>query len=217
MTASVPTTSIASLLRPQMSFSLSHFPAENPDLVDAVLLAAGKALHIANAFESKCRFVLRYFRLRGFYEANPSGDYDEAMAIVLRDKMLAKTIEEMGGFPIITPTDVKALEDAKDARNFIAHEGAAFGRIWEATERGLYLHLELLRAEVGKLARGDLIASRWTYFIEEKSAYSHSMDNYPDQIDAWIFGWWDGSIPAAPPKLSLNERLRRALEMPPAE
>ena len=46
-----------------MGWSLSHLQHSNPALVDQALLSAGKALYLANAFESKCRFVLRIANL----------------------------------------------------------------------------------------------------------------------------------------------------------
>jgi hypothetical protein len=41
-----------------MDTSVGYRPAPESDLIDEILLAAGKALYLANQFESKCKFVL---------------------------------------------------------------------------------------------------------------------------------------------------------------
>lgn len=73
-----------------------------------------------------------------------------------------------------------------------------------------------MRTEVGRLAQGDLVVSEWTYYIEEKEC-RHSLGDYPERIDSWIFGWWDGSIPPEEPKISGTEALGHAIGVPSAK
>ena len=172
-----------------MGWSLSHLQHPNPKLVDSALLAAGKALHLANAFESKCKFVLRIAKLDSYCELRPDATLPDAIASLSRDKLLAPTIAELKLFPPVSAKEVIALEKAREARNFIAHEGALFGSIWNARERSVLEHLTKLRAAVAELAHGDDVVSRWVYEIEEKEVPSKQLlANYAELVDAWIFG-----------------------------
>lgn len=77
-----------------MGWSLSsHMPIRDPEVVDAALLAVGKALYLANAFESKCRFVLRIANLTSYIEAHPEAKLDGAVASLARDKLLRPILE----------------------------------------------------------------------------------------------------------------------------
>lgn len=167
----------------------SHIPARDPEAVDAALLAAGKALYLANAFESKCRFVLRIANLVSFVDEHPGSGLDDAIASLARDKLLHPTLEELKSFPIVKDDEADLLDEARVARNFIAHEGADFGYVFSATEAQLNEHLDELRQAVVNLAQGDSIVSRWVYEIEEKEAAPLGIVlSYPTLVEEWVFG-----------------------------
>ncbi|MFI5173699.1 MAG: hypothetical protein ACHQKY_02500 [Terriglobia bacterium] len=173
-----------------MGWSLSnHLQPCDPAAVDAALLAAGKALYLANAFESKCRYVLRIANLVSFLDAHPGAGLDDAIASLARDKFLHPTIEGLKTFPIVKENEVELLDKARDARNFIAHEGGAFGDIFYAREPHIREHLDRLRKAVIDLAGGDNIVSRWVYEIDEKEpAPLGMMLSYPALVEQWVFG-----------------------------
>jgi hypothetical protein len=176
-----------------MGWSLSYQHPKEPALVDAALLAAGKSLHLANAFEAKCTFVLHIARLDAYFQAHqdaPLMDGVDAVAAASRHKMLGQALSELQRLPPdITPEQVAALDNARDGRNYIAHEGAAFGAIWSVDRSSLADHLSRLRKAVGRLADGDNIVSRWIYEIEEKEpASSYFAKSYPALVDRWVFG-----------------------------
>jgi hypothetical protein len=105
-----------------------------------------------------------------------------------KDKLLGQTIAVLKNFPPVSADDVAALEKARDARNFIAHEGAYFGPL-HAKRKSILEHLGKLRGAVAKLAKGDDVVSRWVYEIEEKEVPSRAlMSNYVELVDQWVFG-----------------------------
>ena len=146
-----------------MGWSLSLGQPREPELCDAVLFAAGKALYIANVFEEKCRFVLRIANLESFVLNKPEASLVEGIAALAKDKMLHSTLIDLSKFPQVKPADLAALEKAKDGRNFIAHEGALIGRVWDARRRDIEEHIEKLRKAVRALAEGDNVVSGWVF------------------------------------------------------
>ncbi len=171
-----------------MGWSLSHLPPREPTLVDAALMAAGKALYISNAFESKCRYVLRIAELESYIESHPEATLPDAIASLSKEKLLGPTIATLKLFPVVTSDEVSLLEKARDARNFIAHEGAAFGYVFSVREKHIREHLSKLRVAVSQLAQGDDVVSRWVYEIEEKVIAPRGSDSdYLVMVDTWVF------------------------------
>ena len=172
-----------------MGWSLSYHPPKEAALLDEFFLAVGKALYLANAFESKCRFVLRTAKLVQHFEETDDASATMEFAKILKDKMLGQTISELKGFPEIRPDDIAVVEKAKDARNFIAHEGASFGYVDSASAKHIKEQLEHLRREVAVLTAGDNVVSRWVYEIEEKEPAPRLIQEaYPKWVEQWVFG-----------------------------
>ena len=174
-----------------MSWSLSNWPPKDPELIDAALLSAGKALYLSNAFEAKCSFVLRFLRLSKIYGDAPEASYTDSLAAIIKDKLLHGTLSEIAHLFPITAADADALDKARQARNFIAHEGALPGYVWSIASPHVYEHLKSLRTAVGDLAAGDHIVSKWSYMIEENDTPGTAMADYPARVDKWVFGWCD--------------------------
>jgi len=170
-----------------MGWSLTKLEPKHPDLINFALLAAGKALFLANHFEAKCKFVLRIANLDSYMEGYSTASFTDAIAALAKDKLLGPTISDLKSFPPVSQDDAAALDLAKDARNFIAHGGAYFGSL-QVGDQNILKHLEKLRAHVAGLAKGDDIVSRWVYEIEEKDSPAGLMTGYSTAIDNWVFG-----------------------------
>jgi hypothetical protein len=185
-----------------MGWSLSFHGPSEPQLVDATLLAAGRALHLANMFESKYYFVLQIARLDSYFKNNPKAcltDGVDAVAALSRRKVLGPAITDLTGFPDVNPEQAAALDSARVGRNFIAHEGAAFGHVWSAGRASIVGHLAKLRKAVENLAEGDNVVSGWVYEIEEKEpAPRHFPAIYPTLVDQWVFEHIDAYLQAEP-------------------
>jgi hypothetical protein len=174
-----------------MGWSLSHRAPPEPALLDAVFLSAGRALHLANAFEAKCQYVLRIANLLGAVRSDPVLSLQEAIDAAPADKMLGGTLRDLGnGLFASRPSDLDLLNRAREARNFVAHEGASVGDMWSADRSRLLEHAARLRAVVADLAVGDNLVSQWCYGIDEpdQPPPRHLIDSYPGLIDDWVFG-----------------------------
>lgn len=172
-----------------MSWLIGWMPPKEPELLDHFFAVLGRALYTANAFEAKCTHILRLLRLVNLIEQGKDLNAALHLANTLKDKMLAGTISEIKTSVKIEAADIELLEMAKDARNFIAHEGGQIGYIFSADERAINEQLELLRLHVRTLAHGDNVASKWEYGMCEKEPPPYGTSElYPDALEDWIFG-----------------------------
>ncbi|MFJ7902388.1 hypothetical protein ACIQ6V_18160 [Streptomyces sp. NPDC096198] len=173
-----------------MSWSLSLLAPREPELLDALFLAVGRALHLANAYEDKCQYVLRVGNLITAQEADPAMTLEEAIASVPGDKLLGGTLHGLAAHAIGQTMDMDTLHKAREARNWIAHEGASIGNIWSVDSDRIAQHAVRLRAAVTDLALGDNIISQWCHGLSEPHE-PRPMDwinSYPDTVDTWVFG-----------------------------
>lgn len=173
-----------------MPWSLGLLPPNEPILLDRYLLALGKSLYLASAFERKCRGMLGLLELRE--RLRTTEDLDAALELVnaLKREMLGSSIGKLRKLlPILEDHIVEILQRAKDARNFIAHESAGEQAIYYASAGDIQSHLEDLRRELAALVAGDSIVSAWLYEVEEKMpAPSTISAAYPRLIEEWVFG-----------------------------
>ncbi|MEU0105550.1 hypothetical protein ABZ313_09275 [Streptomyces sp. NPDC006251] len=181
-----------------MGWSLSYLPSRDPGLLDAVFLSAGRALHLANAFESKCQYVLRIANLVESVQADPVLTLQEAIDAAPADKMLGGTLRDLANHSGVPSQGVDVLDKARRARNFIAHEGASVGAIWTADRARILGHAARLRSAVADLALGDNVISLWCHQIDEpkESRSTFLIDAYPQMIDEWVFGHFGGLLDA---------------------
>ena len=165
---------------------MGYMKPREPELLDAAFLSAGRALHLAGAFESKCRYVLRIVNLVSAMQADPVKDLMDAIAAAPADKLLGPTLRDLTNTLPTLPVIV--LDKARLARNFIAHEGANMGSVW-ARPDDILRHVVRLRAAVAGLVPGDNVVSEWVYGLEEphQSVPRDLIKAYPAMIDDWVF------------------------------
>jgi hypothetical protein len=172
-----------------MGWSLNYHPPQEPELLDSFFLSVGKSLYFANAYESKCRYVLQVFRIVNCYRETQDASAAWDLTATLKNKLLGPTISELKGFPDIDPNDISVLEKAKDARNYIAHEGADIGDMSRASVEYIQQRTIRLRHELEILITGDNLVSRWIYEIEQKEPAPIQIQNlYPKWVNQWVFG-----------------------------
>jgi hypothetical protein len=191
-----------------MAWSVSANTQENPELVNIVLSAVGKSLYVANMFESKCKSFLGLSNLIAGVADNPAlaSSIEDLFPAFQSNKMLGATLRdleifELNRYHISVEAKYVILNKAKDARNYIAHEGAYFGHAWAATTEILTEHMAKLRSAVSELSNGDDIISNWFHQIEwllyknrtdpDEEIWFHFVDKYPQLVDEWIFGEFD--------------------------
>ncbi|MFE4305685.1 hypothetical protein [Streptomyces sp. NPDC056891] len=174
-----------------MTWSLGYLPPREPELLDALFLSAGRSLHIANAFEEKCRWMVRCINLVEVHQnADPVATFEEIIAALPADKMLGPTLNHLTGQMSCSTGTMDVLRQAREGRNFIAHEGANVGDISTAREKPILAQAGRLRSAVSALVAGDNIVSQWGFHFEEpnSSLPQDLIAAYPEMIDEWAFG-----------------------------
>jgi hypothetical protein len=170
-----------------MAWTLHYQPIRNPRADDA-LLALGRALYISNAFEDKCRYVLRMINLIEKINGDPVLKLEEAIAQDPKDKMLDPTLQRLGQLLPVAGEQAEVLAAARRARNYIAHEGGLFS-IHSESNAHLCERLEQLRRAVRDLAAGDNLMSGWTFGINNPQELAPQMliAAYDGVVDRWVF------------------------------
>ncbi|MGC0327993.1 hypothetical protein RKD23_000983 [Streptomyces sp. SAI-170] len=174
-----------------MTWSLGHLPPREPELLDALFLSAGRSLHLANAFETKCRWIVRCINLIEAHDAaDPMATFEDIIAALPKDEMLGPTLRQLVVHMSVSAEPADILRRAREARNFIAHEGAGVGDISAVRDKHILVHAARLRTAVSDLATGDNIVSAWGYHLDEwREPLPWDLINaYPKMIDDWVFG-----------------------------
>lgn len=162
------------------------------DLADEILLAAGKALYLANRFESKCKQILHAANVLELFNGDPVASLEEAVAGLpdVENRRLHRIVNDLSVHPIINAGQNKldALRKAKDARNNIAHERA--GDIGPSSHDvyGMILALRKLHTDVIDLANGDYVVSAWIHQIEDPKQSFWSNVESLEWVEYWVFG-----------------------------
>jgi len=170
-----------------MSWTLHLRTIGNP-WADAALLTGGRALYVAQAFEEKCRSLLRFAYLVEAVDADPVAQLTELIASIPNDRMLKQTLDELDRLHPDARRQPNALARAREARNYVAHEGLRFG-IHDERAFGLVEQLGNLRRHVKELATGDNLVSTWSFRLHEprESLPRALIDAYESRIDKWVF------------------------------
>ncbi|MFE1731240.1 hypothetical protein ACFW6X_13890 [Streptomyces bacillaris] len=194
-----------------MSWSLSLLPPQETGLLDALFLSAGRALHLANAYEDKCQYVLRVGNLITVHQADSALTLEEIVAAVPADKLLGGTLNSLAAHAMGRTMDMSTLHKAREARNFIAHEGASIGCMWSANSDRILRHADKLRAAVRDLAHGDNIISQWCHGLDEPHELPPTdwIKRYPETVDAWVFGSLRALLPVKQPEPNVGSQTPR--------
>jgi hypothetical protein len=189
-------------------------PGVFSDLQVDYLVALGRAIALAQNFENNCKLV---FGTYDFGEAFAAKKIDmkswRAYGKKLMNRPPGKALRERKKDPAFKK-EIVALEAARLARNYLAHQAAepalyvppmggkhklrdlilkTVNRRKIEKERHemvvSYLQKTLPRFEkaVRDLAEGDNIVSKWSYMIQEKDPYMPSIaENYVAEVVAWV-------------------------------
>ena len=189
---------------------LGRHPPDYPRL-DDVALTYGRALMLATNFEQSCRVLLRFLSLEDVLEHDPTLRLEAAIQKVPRDAQLKRTLEGIESQIGTAPDAVAILVNAREGRNFIAHEAAtwppmnmpryrslrevvtptaastAINRL-RAIER-LGEPLRILRRHVAAVAHGEVLVGGWQdEFHDGERAPATFAQSYPSRVDNWVFG-----------------------------
>jgi hypothetical protein len=170
--------------------SLAFLPA-SPETTWS-LQALGRALALATSFETDVRMLALGLRLRDpLYETATPDDF----ARFVRQPtvaMLARNIKIVIDAQGLWRGHETVLSDARDARNFIAHQAAEdLERIIGSKEARDAWRAEV-ESRVRSLAMGKLVMSLLLPQVIALSTPSReAMQGYADQAVAWVCGYHD--------------------------
>lgn len=164
-------------------------PITEPRAIESLMLALGKALHLACEFERKCQYVLRVFNIDEMFRTSGDAKATFAAAAAAKDRLLAQTIVSMKNTSYVTADEVEILTRARLARNHIVHECGKLGPINQLREEDVAKAFDGLRPAVIDLATGDCVVSVWNLAIQEKiDAPEWMTQNYEARVLNWVFG-----------------------------
>jgi hypothetical protein len=162
---------------------------KEPLAVELLMLAFGKALHLACEFERKCQYVLRVFNLGEMFRVTGDVEATFAAAAAAKDLLLAHTIAGMKKNSYVTTNEVELLTKGRLARNYIVHESGKIGPINQLQAKNITDAFDALRPAVIDLAKGDNVVSVWNLAIQEKLVAPEWMtQTYDARVLSWIFG-----------------------------
>ncbi len=133
--------------------------------------------------------------------------FEEAVAQVPADKLLGGALHSLAAHAMGRTMDMDTLHEARQTRNWIAHEGASIGAVCSADRDLILQHAVKLRTAVTDLALGDNIISQWCHGLEEPHDPPPTdwINSYPDAVDTWGFGHLRGLLPVQASILASSE------------
>jgi hypothetical protein len=173
-----------------------------------VVATVGRALTLAQNFEHNCKWVFMTAAVSQRFERGEFTKLEESFPFSERliNLMLGPAIRQFDSLKLVPSRDIKALEAARDARNFVAHESAV-AAVGQWPEKHLAAHRQKLAEQVRLLAQGDALVSRWSYSIQEKDPPpQHWVEGYAEAVTRWVLR---GSRSPPPIKLISPAVVRR--------
>jgi len=162
---------------------------------------------LATNFEQSCRVLLRFLNLEDVLEHDPTLGLESAIQRVPRDAQLYQTLRGIESQLDTAPDAI--LVNAREGRNFIAHEAATWppmnmprhGSLREVlapTAVGMEVDrlqaierlgepLRILRRHVAAVAHGEVLVGGWLHeFHEREPAPATFTQSYPSRVDNWV-------------------------------
>lgn len=174
------------------------------DVRERYLETLGRALAVAQHFETCCKDIVKMFEIVVGLRADQLLNLDDirlaSERLVVELRHLGTAIRRASGLPVSEPHEVAILIGANDARNYIAHEAGlaplSFPPRPPAPDLARFLpkrhhfpldlNPERLRAEVVALAAGDNLVSVWSYEFYEGQRTPFGTNSYADKVTSWV-------------------------------
>lgn len=148
----------------------------------------GKGLLICQKFEDTCKDIVWWLKM--ILKATDEGveflgqehrAYGDRLHSMLLGRALSTLDADADRFGV-TPEQLRTLDRAKDARNWIVHE-SGLQAIYGSGEPGE----QAFTCAVLQVARGDFLVSRWSYEFHEKESGTKDEQEYVNTIRQWLW------------------------------
>ena len=172
-----------------MPWSLSYREYEPSKNLDQFLQKVGRCLYIGSTFEWKCRILAELIQVLDETQRGTPIDAAGALVEGLKRANLNSNIQRLrNSFPNLE-AGMDALDEARKARNWIAHDAARFGPLDSISDQDIEERDAELARQILPLLRGDAVISRWAYVVTERNTSSTEVEvDYEARLLRWVAG-----------------------------
>ena len=153
--------------------------------------AVGRALVLAQSFESNCKYVLLIAQLglkleNGDINVSNMASYSAQLE---RWFKLGRDIMLFGSHHQVSEDEIEILRKGVDARNYIAHQAAYPILSGKKADSEILQELPNFVAQVSALAAAENLIGQWSFMIQEKvTPPQHLITSFPLQVTQWVIG-----------------------------
>jgi hypothetical protein len=159
------------------------------DVHDRYCLTLGRAMLLMQSFEDMCKRTLIWWNAAKRISEGEEVDL-QGMALhpeCFMEKFLGIALEKLTKTHKISQDDAQILRDAKDARNYVAHEATCPCFLPEQAAQAIKDEMVTLDAGVQSLARGHNLLACWAYEFEEGEPRPFTLSQvYPQEVARWV-------------------------------
>jgi len=165
---------------------MMFFPLNNKtDFEVAYIEAVGRALCIAQNFESNCRSLAILLDVKEHQKTSTDEVAFDELIDKLSKRMLAGSIQQLDKHFVVPDAVSDILENGKNARNYIAHDSMKTLFDSQDIEERLSQDIIVLRDKVKKLAIADGMMASWSWWVSERKVVN--WESYTNATQQWVF------------------------------
>jgi len=173
-----------------MEWTLTDPAIASSPILDRYFLGVGRALCIASHFEDKINHIVRVIQITDAIRAGSRHDDIRRVAMNYKRLWLDGAIKATAhADDFVSASHFTTLNDAKESRNYIAHESASLGNLHFVTPEKVLERAHALAPHILTVAKGECLVSQWSFEIcEREPAPSSFCTRYPYMILNWTLG-----------------------------
>ena len=157
------------------------------EIEDGYLLSIGRALLLAQSFEETCKRVFMWSNVAKHIRDNRIEDIEGLEIREFMDRFLGVVLKDLGTVVHIPTSEQETLRQAKDARNYIAHQVTHPCMRCDRTGEAILVELASVKDNVLKLAQGHNVIACWLYEMEERKPAPPTLKHiYPAEALDWV-------------------------------
>jgi hypothetical protein len=160
-----------------------------------VFCICGKALFLTQKFEKTCKEIINWLQIvdtllakKLEFMSDEYMDYCSKLSNMLLGSSI-KSIDKIRSQYEITDMELSIINDAKNSRNWIAHDLCEKNIINNLTTQSAIYELPVdFHDHVLNIIEGDYLVSKWSYeFHEKESGAFFDKSTYIADIFKWIY------------------------------
>lgn len=166
---------------------LTDLPVDEDTSSACVVL--GRALYVACGFEEDCRSLAFVLKVR---ELEPQVLSDDEFFTAVKKVTLGRLADINQAIERkvkLRKNYVEMLRDARNARNYIAHEAIGDLEHFAEAPDGIDWWRSVLTSKLEEISYGKMIVAVLISRISsEPTPMQEAIDAYPEKVNSWVFG-----------------------------